>query len=110
MRMLRLLAACAVMALAASPAAGQVYTRIPTKQVSVGTGATLIAAAQPARYRIIFAVGAANACAFGGAGVTLTTGFALQPTAGATLTLQTNADVYAVCSAATTISVLEETR
>lgn len=81
---------------------------LATGQVSVTTAATLVAAARTNRAKITLAVGAANTCAFGNTGVTTTTGFPLQPTAGATLTLDTNAAVYAVCSATTTISYIEQ--
>lgn len=81
---------------------------IATAQVSAGTGATLIAAARATRSQITVSVGAANTCAFGNTGVTPTTGFPLQPTAGAALTMHTTAAIYAVCSATTTINVLEQ--
>lgn len=80
---------------------------LATGQVSVGTTATLVAAARTGRQKITVSVGAANTCAFGNSGVTLTTGFPLQPTAGASLTLDTAAATYAVCSATTTISYVE---
>jgi len=80
---------------------------IATGQISTGTTATLIVATRAARKRVILTVGAANSCAFGPAGVTLTTGFPLQPAAGATLTVDSAAALYAVCSATTTISYME---
>lgn len=80
---------------------------IVTGQVSVGTSATLIVAARATRQRVSVAVGAANSCAFGPSGVTLTTGFVLQPIAGATDTSDTTAALYGVCSAATTIRYKE---
>lgn len=83
---------------------------IVTAQTSVTTTATLVAAARATRQRVTFSVGAANTCAFGNSGVTTTTGFPLQPTVGATLTIQTTAAIYAVCSATTTISVLDQYR
>jgi len=77
-------------------------------QVSVGTTATLLAAARTGRSRITVAVGAANSCAFSGAtGVTLTTGYALQPVAGASRAWEYSGALYGVCSATTTISVDE---
>jgi glycerate kinase len=108
MRSLRLAALAAM--LLTTPAAAQVYNQIPTTQTSVGTTATLVAAARPGRTRITIGIGAANACAVGGPGITLTTGFALAATAGATIVILTNNDVYAVCAATTTVSTLEETR
>jgi hypothetical protein len=74
-------------------------------QVSVGTTSTLVAAARTGRARITVSVGAANTCAFSGtSGVTLTTGFALQPVAGASRPWEYSGALYAVCSATTTIS------
>lgn len=80
---------------------------LATAQVSTSTTATLIAPARTGRQKITLGVGAANTCAFGAAGVTLTTGYPLQPVAGASITLDTSAAIYAVCSATTTISALE---
>lgn len=81
---------------------------LATAQVSVGTSATQVAAARTGRQRLILSVGAANSCYFGPSGVTTTTGFALQPVVGTTVTLQTAAAAFMVCSATTTISVAEE--
>lgn len=91
--------------LATRPTGG---TAIATAQTSVGTTATLIAAARTGRQKVTISVGAANACVVGAAGVTAATGFALQPVAGASVTVDSAADVYAACSATTTISVLEQ--
>lgn len=77
---------------------------INTGQVSVGTAATLIRAADAGRSSISVIVGAANACAFGPSGVTLTTGYLLPAAAGATDTTATAAALYGVCTAATTVS------
>lgn len=82
-------------------------SNLATGQVSVGTTATLIAAARAGRQRIQVIVGAANACALGTAAVTLTTGYALPAVAGTSDTSDTAAALYAVCSAATTISYKE---
>jgi len=81
---------------------------IATGQTSVGTAATLVAAARPGRQTILVSIGAANACVFGPAGVTASTGFSLQPVAGASMTIDTAAELWAACSATTTVSVLEE--
>lgn len=89
--------------LAIGGAAGQ----IATAQVSVGTSAVQVAGARDGRTRVMFSVGSANTCYFGPAGVTSATGFALAPTAGAALMLDTSGPVFAVCSATTTVSVLE---
>ncbi len=106
-----LLAASAALLLAA-PASAQLVRVLPAEQIapaqiSVGTTATLVAAARN-RSRVIVNVGAANSCSFGNAGVTASTGFPLQPVAGATLTLSYKGALYAVCSATTTIGVIEE--
>ncbi len=77
---------------------------LATGQVSVGTTATLIRAADTGRTSITVLVGAANGCAFGNSGVTLTTGYLLPATAGATDTTATSAALYGVCTAATTVS------
>lgn len=81
---------------------------IATAQVSVGTGATAVAAARAGRQRLTLTVGAANACYVGTATVTSATGFPLQPVAGASIVIETQGAVSAVCSATTTIGVLEE--
>lgn len=81
---------------------------LATGQVSAGTTSTQIVAARAGRQRVTVSVGAANACAFGNSGVTPTTGFALQPVAGATVTLETTAALFAACSAATTVSFVEQ--
>lgn len=83
-------------------------TSIAAGQVSVGTTAVQVVTARAGRATVTFSVGAANACSFGPAGVTTTTGFALQPVAGASLTLNTAAAVFAICSATTTISNIEQ--
>ncbi|WP_416463169.1 hypothetical protein [Sphingomonas sp. VDB2] len=79
-----------------------------TGQISVGTSSTLVAAARAGRSKIMLNVGAANSCAFGNSGVTTTTGFPLQPVAGASLLLDTSAAIYAACSATTTVSFIEQ--
>lgn len=83
-------------------------SNIATAQVSVGTSVTSLVAARAGRARVIVSVGAANSCFIGPSGVTALTGFALPATAGATFTVTSNAQVYAVCGAATILSVLEE--
>lgn len=81
---------------------------LATGQVSVGTSSTLVAAARAGRGEITVSVGAANVCAFGNTGVTTLTGYPLQPTAGASLTLKTSAAIYAACALTTTISFVEQ--
>lgn len=80
---------------------------INTGQPSIGTTSTLVVAARPARRKVTISVDTANTCAFGNSGVTLTTGFKLQPVAGASLTLDTAAAVYGACSATTTTPFIE---
>lgn len=86
---------------------GKGGANMATGQVSAGTTATLIAAARTGRQNIQIIVGAANACAVGNAGVTLTTGYLLPAVAGTTDTSITAGALYAVCSATTTISFKE---
>lgn len=81
---------------------------LATGQINAGTTSTQVVAARANRATVTMTVGAANACAFGNTGVTTTTGFPLQPVVGATLSLDTSAAVFAVCSAATTISFVEQ--
>lgn len=91
--------------------AANVVTRAPTSvsttQVSVGTTATQVVAARVGRGRVTLNVGSANTCAFGNAGVTLSTGYPLQPVAGSSLVLESGAAVFAVCSATTTVGAIE---
>ena len=83
-------------------------TSIASTQVAVGTTATQVAPARAGRTQIIVTVDAAVRCAFGPAGVTLATGFPLQPVAGATLTLSASAAVFGVCAtAATNVGYIE---
>lgn len=100
--------AATVSPLAPLPVGDRGTTSIVTGQVSAGTSATLIAAARAGRRRVMVSVGAANTCAFGSASVTATTGFALAPAAGAAMTLDFAGALYGVCSAATTISFIEQ--
>jgi len=71
-------------------------------QVSVGTTATQIVAAQAGRGRLTITVDAAVKCYIGPSGVTTTTGYPLQATAGATHTMNTAAPVFMVCGQAAT--------
>jgi len=80
---------------------------IATSQTSVGTTAALVAPARAGRNKVTVSIGAANTCVLGNAGVTLSTGFPLQPVAGASITLDTAAAIYVVCSATTTVSDVE---
>lgn len=76
---------------------------LATAQVTVGTSAVVATAARPGRQKVTLTSTAAFYV--GGAGVTAATGF-LVP-AGAAVTLDTAAAVYAVAAAAGTVSVLE---
>ena len=108
--MLPLLAAMCAVPVAAQTSGGYRQlgaANMAAGQVAVGTTATLVAAQRDTRNEVVVAVGAANACTVGGPGVTLTTGFAIQPVAGASVPIRSRAAIYMVCSAATTVSVLD---
>lgn len=78
-------------------------------QVSVGTTATQIVAAQSGRGRLTVTVDAAVKCYIGPSGVTTATGYPLQATAGASHTMNTSAAVFMVCAtAATTVGYIVE--
>lgn len=78
-------------------------------QVSVGTTATQIVAAQAGRGRLTVTVDAAVKCYIGPSGVTTATGYPLQATAGATHTMNSTAAVFMVCAtAATTVGYIVE--
>lgn len=78
-----------------------------TNQVTAGTTPTLIVPARERRQTVILNVLAANTCAFGNSTVTLATGLALQPVAGASVTWPAASPVYAACSASTPIAFAE---
>jgi hypothetical protein len=78
-----------------------------TNQVAVTTAPVLVVPRRIARQRVMLTVSGAVACAFGNSTVTLATGFPLQPVAGATITIDTAADVYSTCASATTIAFME---
>jgi hypothetical protein len=80
---------------------------IVTGQATVGTTATLVAAARPGRQRIDVTVTTAVQCAFGGPGVTLATGWPLAATAYAADNWPTAAALYGVCSATATVPFRE---
>jgi hypothetical protein len=101
-------------ALLSSPAHAQQAAgaaNIATGQVSVGTGATLIAARRsggPGVARVsITVVNSAQAVSFcvGAAGVSAATGVCLPAIAGASITLNTVADVYGIWADGSTHSV-----
>lgn len=86
---------------------GAVVTRgggtIVTGQLSVGTTATLVAAARAGRQRMGVTVVGAVQCAFGPAGITLSTGWPLAAVAYAADSWDTAAALYGVCASATTV-------
>lgn len=86
---------------------GKGGSSLATAQVSVGTTSTLIAAARTGRQKITVTLGAANDCFFGATGVTSTTGFRVKGVDGASLTLDTAAALYGVCTATTTVGEVE---
>jgi hypothetical protein len=79
---------------------------ITTGQVSVGTTATLVAAAS-ARQSIDVTVDGAVKCYLGPAGVTTATGFPLQAVAGASKTIPSSAAIYAVCASTVTLGWMQ---
>lgn len=81
---------------------------IATNQISVGTTATLIAAARTGRQKISVTVTTAVQCAFGPAGVTLATGWPLAAVAYAADTWDTAAALYGVCASAATVAEREQ--
>jgi hypothetical protein len=80
---------------------------IVTGQATVGTTATLVAAARPGRQRIDVTVTTAVQCAFGGPGVTLATGWPLAATAYAADNWPTAAALYGVCASSATVPFRE---
>lgn len=102
-----LLAVAGAAAFFCPPAAAQTgLAQVVTGQKSVGTTAVQIVAQRP-RSAVIVTVTSATACSFGGASVTPSNGFPLQPVAGATLTLETSGAIYAVCASTATIGYVE---
>jgi len=80
---------------------------VATGQVTIGTSSTLLVASRALRKKLTFIVGASNVCAFGNTGVTTSTGFPLPATAGAGMTIDTTAAIYAACASSTTVSYIE---
>lgn len=78
-----------------------------TSQVSVGTSATLIAAARLGRNAITITNAGTTAVWIGNAGVTVATGTLLAGVVGASITIPTQAAEYAVAGSAQTVSILE---
>jgi hypothetical protein len=81
---------------------------LATGQVSVGTSATLIAAARTGRQKIGVTVTTAVQCAFGNPGVTLTTGWPLAAVAYASDSWDTTAALYGVCASTATVGFREQ--
>lgn len=88
-----------------SPASGSGV--IATGQVAVTTSATLVAAARAGRKSITISSTSAVVFYVGAAGVTTGTGLYVAGAAGATVTLDTSAAVYAIGASAVTLSYLE---
>jgi uncharacterized membrane protein len=87
---------------------GRGGTTLTTGQVSVGTSATLIAAARTGRQKIGVTVTTAVQCAFGNSGVTLTTGWPLAAVAYASDSWDTTAALYGVCASTATVGFREQ--
>lgn len=81
---------------------------IVTGQVSVGTTATLVAAARAGRIKVGVTVTTAVQCAYGNAGVTLTTGWPLAAVAYASDSWDTSAALYGVCASTATVGYREQ--
>jgi len=92
----------------ASPVTARGGSTIVTAQISVGTTATLIAATRANRQKIGVTVTSAVQCAFGPAGVTLSTGWPLAAVAYAADNWDTAAALYGVCASTTTIAYREQ--
>lgn len=78
-----------------------------TSQVAVTTAATLVAAARTGRQKISISSTSAVVFYVGPSGVTAANGFYVAAAAGATVTLDTAAAVYAIGAAAVTLTVIE---
>lgn len=78
---------------------------IATGQVSVTTSSTLVVAARTARQKVTITPTSSTVFYVGNAGVTTTTG--LYVAAGAAITLDTSAAIYAVGASALTVSFVE---
>ena len=76
-------------------------------QVAVTTSATLVAAARATRQSVTITSDTAVKFYVGGSGVTTGTGFPVQATAGASITITTTAAVYAIGASAVTVGVLD---
>lgn len=82
-------------------------SNLATNQVSVGTGATLIAPARAGRNKVkVTMIGAVDAF-IGASGVTVSTGDLLLGTKGSSVTIETSAAVYGIAGSAVTVSYME---
>ena len=77
-------------------------------QVAVATTATLVVPQRDTRQDVVLNVTAANSCAVGSSGVTLTTGYLLPSTIGASVTVHSRAAIYMVCASTTTVSFVDD--
>ncbi len=80
---------------------------LATGQVAVTTSATLVVAARAGRQKVSITSTSAVVFYVGGPGVTAANGHYVAGTAGATITLDTAAAVYAVGAGAVTLSYIE---
>lgn len=80
---------------------------IATGQVAVGTSATLVAAARATRQAITIVSASAVVFYVGNTGVTAANGQYVAAAAGASITINTTAAIYAVGASAVTVSYME---
>ncbi|MCI0549650.1 MAG: hypothetical protein L0287_01710 [Anaerolineae bacterium] len=80
---------------------------IATGQVSVGTGATLIAAVRSNRRGILVVQHGTTAVYLGASNVATSTGVLLTGTAGTSIFIPTTAALYGIAGSAQTVSYLE---
>lgn len=90
-------------------AGGGTSSALAAGQVTLGTTATLIAAARAGRTKITITSTAATVFYVGGSGVTAANGFYVAAAAGASVTLDTAAAVYGVVAAGTLLVAFIET-
>lgn len=86
---------------------GAAASNIATAQVPVTTSATLVAAARAGRTSVTITSTSAVIFYVGATGVTASTGHYVAGVAGASVTISTQAAIYAVGASNLTVSVLE---
>lgn len=104
-----ILSALFVVAVLALPAGAQQTPsrNINTGQVTVGTGATLIAAVNPNRGTITIVNLGTGALYVGNSNVTVATGQLLPGVVGASVTINSTAAIYGIAAVAQAVSYLE---